>query len=373
MAKVRRNIIVRIIDFVLIIVTIVSSISLYFVLIAPYVNANETFFFAFFGLVAPVVYLANITLMVFWVVRSRFWFVVTLLPLLWGIWSVGEFIGFDWRVEYESPKRNSSKQITIASYNVYAFKDLADGSSTITQIADSLRGSGADIICFQEYSIWDSTQLEKLELILDDYSYRAYQAGVNRSINPAQSTAIYSKFPLRNTKFTHFEGSNNGFLVSDVIIRSDTIKLINAHLQTTSFNAVSHNKGVREVLLDKSNGGHVADEAVGAFARNFKLRDSQADSLSLIIERSLKPVIVVGDFNSPTKSYVYRTIRGDLSDAFVEKGVGYASTYRPVGGLFRIDYVLFDSESYRCLEYKSPDWSYSDHRAVIVKLERVKK
>lgn len=371
MAKSRRNIIVRIIDFVLIILTIVSSVALFFVLLAPYINASQTALFSFFGLAAPVVYVVNILFMLFWVIRLRFWFMVNLLPLMWGIWSVGEFVQFDWRIEYDSSKGSRSKQLTIASYNVYAFRDFPMGGSTTAQIADSLRSSGADIICFQEYSITDSAQLKKIELILDDYSYRAYKNDVTQSLGGHSGTAIYSKFPLRNSRFVSFEGSESGFLISDVIVRSDTITLVNAHLQTTSFNVVSHNKGVREVMKNKRESVEVAEKTRDVFAQNFKRRDMQADTLRLIIDKSPHPVIVAGDFNSPPKSYVYNTIKGDLSDAFRERGVGYGSTYRPMRGFFRIDYVLFDSEQYRCVEYKSPDWRYSDHRAVIVKLELV--
>lgn len=76
--------------------------------------------------------------------------------------------------------------------------------------------------------------------------------------------------------------------------------------------------------------------------RSFALRGSNAESLRTILDNSPKNVIMCGDMNDVSTSYVYRTIRGDeMKDAWVDAGYGYAHTYNRHGLRYRIDHVLY--------------------------------
>lgn len=83
------------------------------------------------------------------------------------------------------------------------------------------------------------------------------------------------------------------------------------------------------------------------------------------------PLLVVGDFNVPTTSTIYRQCWAHLQNAFTEAGWGWGYTVNiQQGGLAfsaRVDHVLAD-DSWRVAEcWQGPD-GISDHRPVIARL-----
>ncbi len=364
MAKQSKSPFLKFIDFVLVIITISSALALFCVLISPYVNPNQTVIFAFVALVAPIIYLVNIVMLLIWILRWKAWLIVNALPMLWGVLSIGEYVQFPWRIEYDEINKKSS--LSVVTYNVYRFEYFREGGSTLEPLLDSLAKLDADIICLQEFEVRDSVEIAKISEGLSDYNYFFCSNGQTQPSLSNNGLAVFSKFQLQNSSFVSFEDSVNGFLVTDVIVRDDTIKLFNCHLQTTQVNRVGGNRGLRSMMLSE-NREQVAEQTARALARNFRLRANQADSLRNIADNSNCSLLIVGDFNTPVNTYTYRTVRGDLADSFCEKGVGYGSTFRAIKGLLRIDYVLYDDTLLECMEYESPDWTYSDHRPVITR------
>ena len=76
-------------------------------------------------------------------------------------------------------------------------------------------------------------------------------------------------------------------------------------------------------------------------------------------------MIVCGDFNDTPISYCYKTIRGNMKDAFKESGLGFGISYHENKFLFRIDHIFYNNkiESYRAKVHKV---TYSDHYPVTV-------
>ena len=56
------------------------------------------------------------------------------------------------------------------------------------------------------------------------------------------------------------------------------------------------------------------------------------------------PKIICGDMNNSAFSYVYRTIKGEMKDAFEEAGAGFGKSYNFDFYPARIDYVLTDKD-----------------------------
>ena len=75
--------------------------------------------------------------------------------------------------------------------------------------------------------------------------------------------------------------------------------------------------------------------------------------------------------NNSAYSYVYRSIRGKLNDAFEEAGQQFGATYKFKYYPARIDYIFTDKK----LKVKSfnnfSDFKYSDHTPIISRLEIV--
>ena len=61
--------------------------------------------------------------------------------------------------------------------------------------------------------------------------------------------------------------------------------------------------------------------------------------------------------------------KGDkLQDGFQTSGHGYMYTFKFFKHLLRIDYVLHSPEL-KSTDYFSPDWSYSDHNPVVMRMK----
>src|SRR5574343_607741 len=81
------------------------------------------------------------------------------------------------------------------------------------------------------------------------------------------------------------------------------------------------------------------------------------------------PKIICGDMNNSAFSYVYRTIRGDLKDAFEEAGSGFGKSYNYKYYPARIDYI-FVEKNIEVKEFSSLDFFIqSDHFPQLARLK----
>ena len=148
----------------------------------------------------------------------------------------------------------------------------------------------------------------------------------------------------------------------------DTLRVYNNHMQSTQVNESDREYLSGTGLSADSLGDERLKDILRKLGRNFRVRAAQADSIAGIIHDGTPRVIVCGDFNDTPMSYTYRQLRGDLKDAFCEKGRGIIFTYRGLLGVFRIDY-LFHSNDLATVGYDSEQPQWSDHNPVLVDLK----
>jgi endonuclease/exonuclease/phosphatase family metal-dependent hydrolase len=72
--------------------------------------------------------------------------------------------------------------------------------------------------------------------------------------------------------------------------------------------------------------------------------------------------------NNSAFSYVYRNIRGNLKDAFVEAGKGFGKSYDFAYYPMRIDYVFVDDQIHVKSFVTHSDFINSDHFPIITRL-----
>ena len=154
-------------------------------------------------------------------------------------------------------------------------------------------------------------------------------------------------------------------MLCDIILNTDTIRLLNNHLQTTS---VSQNrkKWERELAADNTRReAQAVQDAAETLHENSVKRAFQTDSICQLVTASPHPVLVCGDFNSLPSSYTYHRLSESLKDGFKTGGHGYMYTYRYGKRMLRIDYA-FHSPELECTYYYSPNLDLcSDHNPVI--------
>lgn len=361
----RKSIWLRIVDYLMILITMVAVLAMISVLIGQGVSPNDWWPAAFVILAAPFVFLANIVVLIYWILRWRIAFILILgaFALVW-VWQIGAFV----QMRFFTNLKEEKSTLKILSYNIHNFRNYSKKGSSVADALEFIRNENPDIVCFQDYAIHDSLSVNTLLASLSDLPYYASIRG-GESLSGDLDCLVFSRHPISPGIALRTPDATGGAVMVDVYIAQDTIRLYNCHLQTTSFNSVNPTGSLGNMISDERAPLLVRTTA-RALRDNFKIRSAQADSIAMDIESSPHPVMVVGDFNSVPLSYTYTTIKGELSDAFRSCGQGYGYTYRPMLSLLRIDYLFYDDNHYQCLDYRSPDEPYSDHNPVIVTLKK---
>ena len=359
----------RILAAVLVVVTVAASLLLALSYLAAYINPNSSAIFAFLGLAAPILFLVNISAMLYWIIRWRRWAFLPMAVVLVGISNL--ILLFRPTLSKEYPAEKERGSFTIVSHNVHGFLEPELNTPSMENTLSFLSAFEPDILCIQEYQTTHQMPQEDAAELLRRMPNNAICYKL-KNADGGFGLAIYSRYPIIHYESIDFEESVSQVMWADILYgRRDTIRVFNCHLQTTSIDAtdkefISSAEFMRD---DKGQSRQKARSIASKLRRNFKARALQADSIAPLIAASPYKVIVCGDFNDTPLSYTYHKIRGGLGDSFVEKGRGMTNTYQGFFNLFRIDYVLH-SPSLKTLYYSNPRTRWSDHNAVVVNMKK---
>lgn len=259
--------------------------------------------------------------------------------------------------------------IKVFSYNVRGFNWLAGDTARRNPMLDYIAGSGADIICLQEFVVAikkDKTGIiseEEFNRKMKNYPYRQIvRLGEATSSYYKYGIACYSKYPIEKTAAIPIVSTYNGSSIHEIKIKDKTITLVNNHLESNRITAEDKKlyknfakKKDREMLET------IAHNIQSRLGVAFRLREKQANIIrSYIDKQETDATIICGDFNDTPISYAYHQIKGDMIDSYAHTGFGPGITYHENKFWFRIDYIIHSSnlESYNCT---IGDIKYSDH------------
>lgn len=219
----------------------------------------------------------------------------------------------------------------------------------------------ADVQCYQEFI--DRRRKSGFDLLnrLKTKGYQSYFSfdSVNSNrYGQVLGTLITSKYPiLRSGDVLASENGFNRISYVDLLIRTDTIRVINVHLEsmglkpfhpanTTGFESRKENT---RILLTKLK--------EGVFERSEQIR-----ILAAFVEASPYPVICAGDFNDLPYSYSYQFLRKRMKNAFEQAGKGFGFTYNGhTLRILRIDNQFY-SAGLRAVQFTTHnDVQLSDH------------
>lgn len=239
-----------------------------------------------------------------------------------------------------------TRTISVLTYNTHRMgMFLKPADNQVIQYL--LHEQDADIICLQEVEVYKDPKrltLPDLKQALGQkypYSYLDFSVYNSRR---QFGNVVFSRYPLIHKQTIRYPSRANISSQCDVVIQSDTIRLITNHLESNRFEEDNF-----EELKQKYSIAHEA-------------RKAQAKCVREAIDTSRYPLIVVGDFNDLPLSYTYWKIRGlNMRDAFLSTSWGrYGATL--IKGIFaaRIDYILC-SRALRPLGCTIDQVPYSDH------------
>ena len=307
--------------------------------IDPSINIFVHYILLFYPFLAVI----NFALFAWWIVRKR---ILALIPLIGLILNLSLILS---SVKF-SRGLNQSKEgsISVMSYNVHYFS--SGETSNLPLIASLISSYEADVVSLQEVQPHHLFSLDEIKREFDKLPYSHIHVGDHLEIG----MAVFSKHPIINAEKIKFEDSGNGFLLVDILFRGDTIRIINAHLQTTGISGIKRFK---------------AKNIINSIGENLIKRSRQAKYVRELIDNTKYPVIICGDFNDIPQSYAYHTIIGtDLTDSFKESGSGFGGSYRYIMGLMRIDYILH-SKHFKAIGFEQDKSKFSDHYAIFSVLE----
>lgn len=343
-----------------------AIVALLLSLCAKYISPGSFWIFSFFGLAYPIAALANLCFIIYWFVQMRWQGLFSAIAMLIGI---NTFLGF-FQVDL-SRETPDNKDIKVMSYNSMLF-DLYNWSrnkQSRNMILDMLAEENPDILCLQEFynseEKGDFHNADTLTSLLNSKNIH-YEYTTTLRQTDHWGIATLTKYPIIKKGRIDFNvRSNNICIYTDVLIDKDTVRIYNMHLQSISFSKADY-KFIEEV----NNEVDAQDEVLHSksilrrLKRAFVKRASQADAIAEDIRNCHYRVIICGDFNDTPASYAYRTIRGNLEDAFEECGNGFELTYAGKFPRFRIDYILFDKRL-RAIDYYKVRETQTDHYPIV--------
>jgi len=342
---------------------------LLFAVLTAYISPAYTSSFALIGYAFPVLWLFNFFLFVFWLVKRRWHALIPLIALLitWTQWEHT----FQWKGETVIAK-DLNQPLKVMSFNVRIF-DFYDmiGDDTHERIFDLIRSENPDVLCLQEfYTVKGHKTFNENYILrrLNQFKYKhiEYRAGRKGSRNFGLVT--FSKYPIIEKNSLKFEQTDNFSIQTDIDAYGHRIRVFNNHLESIKFSRQQLN------FLDSLNyqNDRERNDKIKAITNKLSTaiehRAVQAENIGRHITNSPYPAIVCGDFNDTPVSYVYRQMRGQLTDAFVASGRGFGGTYNGELPSFRIDYIFHDKR-FKSYNFQRLKVNLSDHYPIVTTLE----
>lgn len=345
---------------------------LFLAYVSVYINPNQIWWVAVFGLLYPVSLFMNLIFLGYWIFRKKGKPILISLVLILMGWShLANTFQFTY-ADKGTPKPNTS--LKVMSYNVRLF-DLYNWShnkKTRDRIFDFIDEQQSDIICMQEFYKDDSNNFNTLDTLIKfqkaKYQHVTYTKDLYKIYH--YGIATLSAYPIVNKGDIKFGKSNNICIYSDINFKGDTIRVYNNHLQSLHFKSENYN------FIDSISYKNKEERIAGAknilqkLKHGYILRANQADTIAEHIKQSPYPVLLCGDFNDTPVSYSYYRLSEALEDAYKISGQGMGATYAGNLPFIRIDFILH-SEKIKSYDYHIHKVKYSDHYPVscIVEIE----
>jgi len=330
----------NLIDKLLYFINSILAILLLFSYTLQYIKPSLFPYLSFVSLSVPILLLLNFLFCVYWLIKLKKQFILSLLILLIGYSQVLSFFKLSKNIERVSPDNISIMSFNVRLFNLY---NWIDNDEILNDIKSFVNDENPDVINIQEFR---STK----DFSLDKYPYKHSSLSDGKT---SYGLASFSKLPIVNQGVILSENSSAIAIYIDIKKYRDTIRFYNIHLK--SFKLESELEIISE---------NTSDKILNVFDNTFKIQENQSEIISKHIKQSPYKVVVSGDFNNTAYSYVYKLLKDDLVDAFDSAGSGFGSTYNFKYFPMRIDFILMDN-SFRINEFKTFDKNLSDHFPII--------
>lgn len=362
----------RISNRVLLVINVAVAALFLLACINPHINPQSWPLLSLIGLAFPFLLLILIAYLIWWFFVKRKWALISAIAILLGGGQITNFFAFNFLARFEEKKKDD--HIRVASWNVARFIELIrnnnKGSQTRYKMLQQLKQANADVLCLQEFSSsvkadWYNNIVAISKGLGYPYYYFSHRWDGSSLFN---GNAIFSRFPITDTGMVRFPRPTlpEALAFVDVTHGNKTLRVYTTHLQSNQFKKeeISKIEELKEGHGILGNLPRIVSKLVVAIQH----RAIQADVVNDIVTISPYPAILCGDLNDVPNSYVYRTVKGDMQDAYLKKGFGIGRTYNSISPTLRIDYIMAD-DNFTIDQFKRVTTNYSDHYMIIADVE----
>lgn len=344
---------------------IIAGISLILSYFATIVDPIKIWHFSFFGLAYPFILLINILFIFFWIIYKRWYFLFSLLLIVFGYKPFNKTIGLRTAAEAES----DSSTIKLMTYNVHYLKKFGEELDTVTRsgVYRLIENEQPDIIGFQEFFTRNKGKYDVKDSIIKilDTKHFYYSTSIDNEYESI-GVAVFSKYPIikkGNIELQKENSGNKGIWIdvkkNEQVFRVYVVHLASINFQPEDYSFLNDVKDDINKGKDVGSSKRIARKLKNAFIK----RSEQIKILQKEMELCSTPYIVMGDFNDTPVSYAITMMTKTLKNGFAEKGSGLGITYNGDFPNFQIDYI-FASQQFDFKDYKIIKRDFSDHYPV---------
>lgn len=303
----------------------------------PYISPKSIATVSVLSLGLPPLLFANAGFALYWLLKLKKQFLISTLVIALGFQHVQAFF----QLSEKKVIRNDDYKImsyNVRLFNIYKWTDKDSLEYKINQFIDH---KDPDILCIQEYH-------QKAKKI-SDYPYQ-YIKHNHASIGQA----ILSKHKIIKEGSLDFQNTGNNAVFADIVLKTDTIRIYNIHMQSL------------KIEINKDNFGSKDTESlISKLKMHFKMQATQVEQILEHQKTSHYKTMIVGDFNNTAFSWVYKQLKSNKKDAFMEAGTNFGKSFNYMFPL-RIDYILTDP-SIEINNFKTYSVDYSDHYPIMAR------
>ncbi len=336
----------KLVNKIIFLINSVVAFALLLSYLLPYVSPKTFPLLSVLSLTVPIFIIINLIFLVYWIILLNKRLILSLAVLILGFSHVSSL----YKLGGKSSDENEDS-LTLFSYNVRSFNrfDWIEPGNIPKDISTLIKKQNPDIFCAQEYYNNPDT----------DFSQYPYKYEKFNNNNGELALVIFSKFPFINKGSLDFKKTANNIIFSDVVLKNDTIRVYNVHLQSHKISSITNNG-----LSDENS-----EKLLKRVQVSFERQQEQAEMLIKHMNASPYKNILMGDFNNTAYSYVYNKITSeDLQDTFKKAGSGFGKTFEFDLFPLRIDFILVP-EDFEVLEFKNFDLELSDHYPIFSKVK----
>lgn len=381
MAKKKSNKLKIIGKFLLIVVTIVSFLALFFSLLAQITPPSFSRTITYCGLLFPYLLILNFVITIIWLIVDFTWALIPAVAILLNVNNIDKHFQFR---GLDKPEV-CVNCLKVMSYNAKAFNIYQSNQKSLNrQVIHFLQNEKPDILCIQEYSYdakgktgFNSTEaiLQAMNIKDNERTHKVLLPFKNK-LGYEFGMAIFSKYRIVGGGFVETsDSSSNKSMYVDIRYNGDTLRVYNIHMASMHLDSTDYETGKAMWAGNyDSTFNNKAQKLTKKVFMAYVLRQQQAKTVHKHISECPYPVILCGDFNDSPASFSYRKILHGLKDSYRSSGSGTGTTY--VGGDFpsyRIDYIAHDKQ-FNDFQYTvCRDLTVSDHYPIYTYISIVKK